>query len=120
MSRYGVCIWSMLVWAAALPAYGQQDLGGVADNVKGQIGNVADMLGAVAFLIGIILVIMSLMKFKAHSENDPQAKMSTAVVMLMVGASMIALPTLAGVGITSIFGGGGTNVKADATLRSIP
>ena len=118
-ARAAAAAFMAVAWSSA--AFANKDLGDVAGGIKTQLANVGDMIGAIAFLIGIILVILSLMKFKAHSENDPQAKMSTAVVMLLVGASMIALPTLAGVGITSIFGDSTTNTNLSTTgqLQSI-
>lgn len=105
----------------ATTASAQQDAGDLATNLQGQVGQMADLIGAVAFLLGALLIVMGLMKFKQHSDNpnDPSAKTSTAIVLTLVGASMIALPTVAGVGIVSLFAEGADTVDADGSLRSL-
>lgn len=88
--------------------------GDMADTVGAQGGQVADLLGVAAFLLGILLAVMGLMKFRQNSQNpnDPNAKVSTAFILVFVGAAMVAIPTLLGVGVTSFFGDGAETVTA--------
>ena len=51
------------------------------------------------------------MKLKANAANpnDPSNKVSTGFILIFVGAALIAVPTVMGVGVGSIFGDGGPN-----------
>ena len=105
------------VWLlGVVPASAQKDAGEVADNVRGQVGEFADLLGAAAFLVGIGLVVFGIFTLYKHSKNpqDPSSKLSTAMMLLIAGGAMIAVPTVAGVGVTSLFGTGAQVVKTDA------
>ncbi len=87
---------TMLVFVAAmvaLPAFGQaDDLGGVADRIRGQLGQFADLLTAAMFLVGIGLGAMAALKFKAHNEDPRSTKITTPIVLAVVSACLIALP----------------------------
>ena len=98
-----------------------QDIGGVADNLRRQLGPMADFIGAGCFLLGLGVGVVSLLKFKAHSQNphDPSAKLSTAAMYLVASAGLIGIPTLLGIGVTSLFGSGADTVGTDSTLRSL-
>ena len=109
------------VWMLGiLPATaGQQNAGEVAQNVQGQVGEFADLLGAAAFLVGIGLVVFGIFTLYKHSKNpqDPSSKLSTAVMLIVAGGMMIAVPTVAGVGVQSLFGDGANTVKAGKTFE---
>lgn len=98
-----------------------QDVGTVADNLKRQLGPLADFIGAACFLLGLATGIVSLLKFKAHSQNpnDPSAKLSTATMYLIAAAALIGIPQVLGIGVTSLFGSGASTVGTDSTLRSL-
>ena len=102
---------------------GPGNAGAVAARVQDQVGEFADLLGAAAFLVGIGLVVFGIFTLYKHSKNpqDPSSKLSTAVMLIVAGGMMIAVPTVAGVGVQSLFGDGANTVKAGATfeLRSL-
>lgn len=99
------------------------DAAGVAKRVKGQFGAFADLIGAGAFLCGIGFVVFGIFRLYTHSKNpnDPSGKLSTAVILIVAGGAMIAVPTVAGVGVTSLFGEGAKTVGAETgnELRSL-
>jgi len=97
------------------------NIGDMATELQKQAGNVADLIGAGAFLLGIVLAVAGLLKFKQHSQNpnDPSARLSSAFVLVFVGAALVAIPTTLGVGIGSLFGTGSVNVSVDGSLRSL-
>lgn len=98
------------------------DVGGIFQGITNQLRNVPALLGIVSFVLGVALAVAGLMKFYAASKNpnDPSAKMSTAFILIFVGATLVALPILLGVGITTIFGSGGTSLGVDGGgLQSI-
>ena len=108
--------------AAAPQATAQvTNIGDVAAGLQTQAGSIADLIGAAAFLLGIGLGIVGLLKFRQHAQNpnDPSAKLSSAFTLVFVGAALVAIPTTLGVGVSSLFGSGATNVTVDGTLRNI-
>ncbi len=97
-----------LLVAGLVQAQSSQDFGSLADNLRGQLSNVGQLVGGVSALAGICLSLVSMFKFKQYSSNpqDPNNKLSSVMVYLIVGVALIGLPELLDVGITSLFGGG--------------
>jgi len=112
---------AVAIFATANAALAQANAGEVANLVQDQFGSFADLIGVVAFVAGIVIVLMGLIKFRQHSQNpqDPSAKMSSAFTMVFIGAAMVALPTVAGVGIASIFGGNAEVTNANDGFRAL-
>lgn len=93
-----------------------KDVAGVSGKVGEQLIALGSLAGIVAFLAGFVFGIMGFMKLKANASNpnDPSNKVSTGFILIFVGAALIAVPTVMGVGVGSIFGTGGANTKLDA------
>jgi len=83
-----------------------RDLGDIAQDIALQTRFVSQLVTVIAFVLGVGMAIAGLLKFKAHSQNpnDPSAKISTAFVLVFVGAALVALPATLGSGISTIFG----------------
>jgi len=91
----------------ATPARAQvRDLGEVADGLSTQIGQFGDLLGIAASVMGVGLAVAGLLKLRAHSNspNDPSNKVSSGILLVFLGAAMVALPELIGSGISTLFG----------------
>ncbi|MCW3782608.1 hypothetical protein [Defluviimonas salinarum] len=92
------------------------DLGGIADGLTAQVSRIGVLIEVVSYVLGVALGIAGLMKFRAHSQNpnDPSNKMSTAFMLVFVGAALVAIPAVLGSGISTIFGEGAatTNGKS--------
>lgn len=101
----------LLTAAPALAADG--DLGGIADRIGRQAGMVGNAFGIFVAVAGVVVAMMGLLKFKAHSANpnDPSNKLSSAFIMVFVGAAMVALPEVLGTGVTTLFGEGATTIS---------
>ena len=112
--RHAVTVAAGLTLLPAAASAQVSTFGDMADTVGVQGGQVADLLGVAAFLLGILLSITGLLKFRQNSQNpnDPNAKVSTAFILVFVGAAMVAIPTLLGVGVTSFFGEGAQTTTA--------
>jgi hypothetical protein len=117
----------MAVAAAAtvLPvaAFAQaRDVGGIATSLTTQTTQVATFVTVAAFVIGVGLAIAGLLKFRAHSQNpnDPSNKMSTAFMLVFVGAAMVAIPATLGSGILTVFGSGATSTDANSGFTALP
>ena len=91
----------------AAPAMAQ-DVGAIADGLTGQLTSIGTLVAVLSFVLGVAVAIAGLMKFRAHSQNpnDPSNKMSTAFILMFVGAGLVAIPAVLGSGITTIFGDG--------------
>ncbi len=89
--------------AAAIPA-SAQNVGEVADTVTGQLSNIGQLIGGAAFLGGVFFVATGLFKLKqAVDTQGQQVKYGDGVWRLALGAALVALPAVIGVG-TGTFG----------------
>lgn len=98
-----------------------QNVGEIASDLRSQVTNLTALLTVVAFIVGVGLAIMGLIKFRAHTQNpnDPSASMSSAFILIFVGAAMVAIPALLGTGITTIFGTGADVTDARSGFDSL-
>lgn len=99
----------------ASQAVAQDNAGAIADSLTGQVSNVSTLISVIIFVAGLAVAAMGLLKFKAHSANpnDPSNKLSSAWVLIFVGAAMVAIPAVLGSGISTIFGGSATKTDAN-------
>jgi len=91
------------------------DVKEVSEKVGTQLEALGSLAGIVAFLAGFVFGIMGFMKLKANAANpnDPSNKVSTGFILIFVGAALIAVPTVMGVGVGSLFGDGGQNTDLE-------
>lgn len=84
------------------------DLGAIADSLTSQTAKFSSLITVASFAIGVALAVAGFLKFRANSQNpnDPSNKLSTAFMLIFVGAAMVALPAVLGTGIGTIFGAG--------------
>ena len=109
-----------MLGAVAAPALAQT-AGDIATGLAGQTGQVADLVSIVAFVLGVGMAIAGLMKFRANAQNpnDPSNKMSTAFILMFVGAGLVAVPAVLGSGIATIFNDGAQQTDANTGFRSV-
>jgi len=86
-----VLLGTVLLMAAG-PAFAQDDVGALAEKVRGFMGSFADLLTATMFLIGIGLGAMAALKLKAHNEDPRQVKITVPIVYAIASAMLIGLP----------------------------
>lgn len=108
-----VTVASAALAVASGPAIAQ-NVGEIANDLRGQVTNLTALVTVVAFIVGVGLAIMGLIKFRAHTQNpnDPSASMSSAFILIFVGAAMVAIPAVLGSGIQTVFGTGATTTDA--------
>ena len=108
MSRKNLILAALFIGLALPSTVSAQvrDLGDIAQDLAPQTRFVSQLVTVIAFVLGVGMAIAGLLKFKAHSQNpnDPSAKISTAFVLVFVGAALVALPATLGSGISTIFG----------------
>ena len=84
------------------------DISSMANQAGGQLKAIGTLAGLAASLMGAVFAIMGLLKLKANQQNpnDPSNKVSSAFMLIFIGAALIAIPTVLGVGVNSLFGQG--------------
>lgn len=122
-SKFRACLLTIAVAAAASPAFAQavQDMGGVFEKLNTQATPLGDLIGSASFIFGAGIAIFGLLKARAHSQNpnDPSNKLSSAMMLIMVGAAMVAIPTLLGVGVGTLFGSGSDTSSIGGTFQGL-
>lgn len=106
---------------SATTAMAQDNLGDIAESLATQTGNIADLVSIVAFVLGVGMAIAGFMKFRqnAQNPNDPSAKVSTAFILIFVGAGLVAIPAALGSGIATVFGDGAEQTDATTGFRAV-
>lgn len=82
-------------------------IGGVADNVTGNLAGVARLITAASYVAGMAFAVGAIVKFKAHKDNPTQIPIGTPIALLFVGAALIFVPTVFSVSGATLFGGSG-------------
>lgn len=104
-ARLGLIATGLTVSATAVMA--QNSMGDIATRLQTQTGQLTDFVSVVAFILGVGMAIAGFLKFKqnAQNPNDPSAKVSTAFILIFVGAGLVAIPAALGTGIATIWQG---------------
>lgn len=82
--------------------------GEVADRLTGQFEGFAKLIFGAMFLVGIGLGGLAALKFKAHADNPQQNKLTTPIILALVAAMLIALPTFINTGLETLWSGAET------------
>lgn len=88
-------------WVLALTATSAsaQDAGTVARKLQSQLNDFGTLIMGAAFIAGIFFVGTGLMRLKAANDTQgQQVKYSEGVWRLAVGACLVALPAVVGIG----------------------
>ena len=96
---------SVLGFCATCALADSMTIGKVADNVAGSISSLIKLLTAGAYMGGFALTVASLFKFKQHKDNPQQVQLGTCIAMLLIGVSLIFLPSIITTGGETVFGG---------------
>jgi hypothetical protein len=92
------------------------DIGDVSTGLTGQLGDVGKLAVAGSFLGGLVMVATGLMKLKQASDSQGgRATYGEGFWRLAVGAGLVAVPAVAGVGVESFGFNGGTVGGLDTT-----
>ena len=74
------------------------ELQAVLGRFQGQLTSVADMISGAAYIGGAGLGVLSLFKLKEYSDNSQQNKLSKPLILMMVSAGLLSLPSFLTVG----------------------
>jgi intracellular multiplication protein IcmD len=73
---------------------GGTTLGDVAGNVRDTMNNVAQLITAVSYVAGVGFAVMGMLKLKAHKDQPAQVPLSQPMVLLIIAAGLVFLPSL--------------------------
>ena len=93
-------------------ALAQQTAGDAAEGLFDQLPAFANLATAGAFLVGIFMGILALLKFKAYNENPQQTKISTPIILMLVAAGLIGLPSFLNMSKETVLQGEGNSLSA--------
>lgn len=87
-------------------AGGGQSLGDVAEHVTESMKGMQKLLSAAAYIAGLGFGIAGMMKFKAHKDQPQQVPLSQPIVLILIAAGLVFLPSLISTAGETIFKGG--------------
>lgn len=93
--------------------------GDAANTFFQQLGSFADVAMAIMFLSGLVVGGLSAFKFKAHSDNPGQNKITTPIVYALVAAILIGLPAFLNMAKESTLGTGDGNSMSTGAYSTV-
>lgn len=94
---------------------GGATLGDVAGNVRDTMNNVAQLITAVSYVAGVGFGVMGMLKLKAHKDQPAQVPLSQPMVLLVIAAGLVFLPSLIKSGGATIWGESAENANTKGT-----
>ncbi|MBP9764133.1 MAG: type IV secretion protein IcmD [Gammaproteobacteria bacterium] len=85
------------------------DITSIATTVTTQATAIAKLLSVTAYVAGVGFALAGVLQFKTHKENPQQTPLSKPVVMIVVAACLLFLPTILNIAGASLFGAGATS-----------
>jgi intracellular multiplication protein IcmD len=94
-------------------------IGKVAATVTDQLTSMATLMVYIAYVSGVGFALAGILQFKAHKDNPQQVPISKGVVLMIVAACLLFLPSVMTAAGGSIFGttatGGGATFSGTVT-----
>jgi intracellular multiplication protein IcmD len=85
------------------------DIAAVATTITSEVNAVAKLLSVTAYVAGVGFALGGILQFKAHKENPQQTPLSKPVVMIIVSACLLFLPTILNIAGATLFGSSATS-----------
>lgn len=90
--------------------------GKVAANFTDQFADIAKAIGGAAYVGGALFAVMGITKLYNHAKDPNQNKISSAMIMLVAGGSLLALPSIMETGAEAVVGTGGKKASIGSGL----
>lgn len=101
---FGVLLALFLVVGDASAGEKGQAIGKVAYNISKNLANVGKLIVGASYVAGVGFAMMGLLKLKAHKDNPTQTPLSQPIVLLVIAAALVWLPSLISTGGSTIWG----------------
>jgi len=83
----------LIISGFAVTAYAQQQtLGDLANRVMIPISGLEEVLYTICYIIGGAITVGSLVQFKLHRDNPSQVRLSTPLLLLILGLALVLIP----------------------------
>jgi len=83
------------------------DFNSILSNIGISLLTVPGLISAFSYLFGIVLVVLGTIKVKEHVETPEQTKLSEAVIRILIGGALLAMPTIYNAMFNTVDGTGG-------------
>jgi len=107
MSVGKVVVGLLLLGVSSIVFAAGQSITDIATGFIGQATAIARLLSVFSYVAGVGFALAGILQFKAHKENPTQTPLSKPVVMIIVAACLLFLPTVLDIAGSSLFGTGG-------------
>jgi intracellular multiplication protein IcmD len=107
-TRTEMLVGVMLLGLSTL-AIAEGDLTAMATTITTQANAVAKLLSVLSYVAGVGFAMAGILQLKAHKENPQQVPLSKPVVMIVVAACLLFLPTILTTAGASLFGASATS-----------
>jgi intracellular multiplication protein IcmD len=84
---------------------GADDITKLTDSISKQATSIAKLMSIAAYVAGVGFALGGILQFKAHKDAPQQTPLSKPVVMIVVAACLLFLPTILNIAGESLFGG---------------
>jgi intracellular multiplication protein IcmD len=88
-------------------AFADGDVTALVTQVTGQANSIATLLNVASYVAGVGFALAGVLQFKAHKENPQQVPLSKPIVLIIVAASLLFLPSIMNIAGQSLFGSSG-------------
>ena len=82
-----VCLLPVLFFGAEAAT-----LGDISNNLMGPVTGLARVMHAVCYVAGVGFFIGGLLQYKYHRENPQQVRLSTPIVLVLLGVVFLMIP----------------------------
>lgn len=76
----------------------------VTTNLGTQMGGIVNVISSVSYIIGVALGVKAALKMKESNESKGQVPISNAIVLALVAAVLLTLPSFLKTGRETVFG----------------
>lgn len=88
-------------------AFADGDVTALVTQVTGQANSIATLLNVASYVAGVGFALAGVLQFKAHKENPQQTPLSKPIVLIIVAACLLFLPSIMNIAGQSLFGSSG-------------
>jgi intracellular multiplication protein IcmD len=111
----GLCL-SLLASTVLAAGSSSLTLGGVASEIIGSFDSLTKLITSAAYLAGLGFMVGAIFKFKQHKDTPQQITIGQPIALLVVGASLLFMPTILDVAGTTMFGSSATTAGPTGTI----
>eukprot|EP01126_Amoeba_proteus_P029334 TRINITY_DN28931_c0_g1_i1.p1 TRINITY_DN28931_c0_g1~~TRINITY_DN28931_c0_g1_i1.p1 ORF type:complete len:129 (-),score=0.21 TRINITY_DN28931_c0_g1_i1:271-657(-) len=115
-----ICFIMLVLFCWCEPSFAaagtDKTIGSLASSIKGDIGTIAQLIIVISYISGVAFALAGIVQFKAHKDAPTQTPLSKPMVLLIVGACLLFLPTVIRTAGQSVLGDG--KEAGDAAIQS--